>query len=75
MYYGYGCHHPRVVVHPTQCCVQQYYHTEEVIHVHPVQIQHVNHMLYQHVHEYPVSEYQTCQEHHQNISCGAPPCC
>ncbi|WP_356948198.1 CotD family spore coat protein [Fictibacillus fluitans] len=75
MYYGYGCHRPQVIVHPAQCCVQQHYYTEEVIHVHPVQIQHVNHICYQHVHEYPVSQYETCEVHHQDISCGPPPCC
>ncbi|WP_162098294.1 CotD family spore coat protein [Fictibacillus macauensis] len=75
MYYGCGCNQPQVIVHPTQCCVKHYYQTQEVVHVHPVQYQHVNHMVYKHVHEYPVCHSSTGQVYHQSVDCGPPPCC
>ncbi|MGC4377787.1 CotD family spore coat protein [Fictibacillus sp. Mic-4] len=61
-----------VIVHPTQCCIQPHFYAEEVVHVHPIHIQHQNHLLCQHKHVFPVTQSQTMSVCEEDLYCGHP---
>ncbi|GIP37724.1 hypothetical protein J31TS4_10040 [Paenibacillus sp. J31TS4] len=42
----HGCCPVKTVVHPTTCCVRDFYHPQVVRHIHPVEIVNRHHCVY-----------------------------